>query len=146
MDVLNVTSYLPHRPPIVVIDKVVDIIPGQSGTGIKHFKENDSFFQGHFPGFAILPGIYVIEAFAQTAMIVVAVDSPSPSEPRVGFLAKVEQMSFYRKIEPGQEVTFTTHFNKKIGAFILFDCIAEHWRERCAQGEIILTANPQTPT
>lgn len=145
MDVLNVTSYLPHRPPIVVIDKVIDIIPGQSGIGFKRFNENDSFFQGHFPGFAVLPGIYVIEAFAQTAMIVMAVNSSDPTEPRVGFLAKVERMSFYRKIEPGQAVTFTTYFNKKIGDFILFDCIAEHGRERCAQGEIILTLNPQPP-
>ncbi len=146
MDVLNVTSYLPHRPPIVMIDKVVDIIPGQSGSGVKHFKDNDSFFQGHFPGFAILPGIYVIEAFAQTSMIVMAVDSPALNDPPIGFLAKVERMSFYRKIEPGQEITFTIRFIKKIGTFILFNCIAEYEHERCAQGEIILTVNSQATT
>lgn len=146
MDVLNVTSYLPHRSPIVVIDKVIDIIPGQSGSGIKHFNQNDSFFHGHFPGFAILPGIYVIEAFAQTSMIVMAVNSPALSEPPIGFLAKVERMSFYRKIEPGQEVTFTIRVNKKIGTFVMFNCIAEYEHKRCAQGEIILTVNSQAPT
>lgn len=146
MDVLNVLSYLPHRPPIVLIDKVVDMIPGQSGTGIKHFKENDSFFQGHFPDLAILPGIYVIEAFAQSSLVVMTANSPALDKPPVGFLAKVERMSFYRKIEPGQEITFNIRIHKKIRTFIMIDCLAECDGERCAQGEIILSVSSDTPT
>lgn len=143
MKITDLSAYLPHRPPIVVPEKVIDIEPGRSGTGIRHFRADDSFFQGHFPDYPILPGIYIIEAFAQTALVVLMAGSTETTSV-IGFLAKIDSMSYYRKIEPEQTVTFSTTIAKTVGAFVFVDCLAEVSGERCAQGQLILSTGKPT--
>ena len=67
----DIKKLIPHRGPMLLIDKVTSIEPFVSATGIKSIKENESFFQGHFPKKPIMPGIFIVEALAQTASILV---------------------------------------------------------------------------
>ncbi|MGY8687952.1 MAG: 3-hydroxyacyl-ACP dehydratase FabZ family protein, partial [Verrucomicrobiales bacterium] len=91
-----------------MIENVVDVIPRESGTGIREFKEGDPCFEGHFPGMPILPGVLVIEAFAQTAMAVFLAEvAGDDAESRLGLLLKVNEMAFSEKIVPGRKVGFS---------------------------------------
>ena len=141
MDILDVGRLLPQRPPILILDKVVDLEPGLSGTGKKQFRAGDSYFEGHFPDRPILPGVYLVEAMAQTAMVVVLAgetnDGPDGVKP-VGYLAKIEKMSFYRTVEPDQEISFHVGVRQKVGRFYMVDGRATHGEEVCARGGLIL--------
>ena len=71
IDINRIMEMIPHRYPFLLIDKVVEAIPGESGVGIKNVTINEPFFQGHFPGHPIMPGVLVVEAMAQTAGVLV---------------------------------------------------------------------------
>jgi len=71
MDVNAIMARIPHRYPMLLIDKVIDIVPGVSATGVKNVTVNEHFFQGHFPNRPIMPGVLIVEAMAQTAGTVV---------------------------------------------------------------------------
>ena len=70
-DVMEIMEMIPHRYPFLMIDRVVDMLPGVSAVGIKNVTINEPFFQGHFPSQPVFPGVLIIEAMAQTAAIVV---------------------------------------------------------------------------
>ena len=108
MDILDVARLLPQKPPILMLDRVVDIEAGVSGVGKRLFRAGDACFQGHFPWRPMLPGALTIEAMAQTALVVMLAEyheelAAGPDLP-LGYLARVNDMSFHRPIEPGQEI------------------------------------------
>lgn len=109
---------LPHRPPILMLDRVVDVVPRIRGTGMKRFEEGESYFEGHFPGKPVLPGIFSIEALAQTAMSVFLADAVAGrKEPGFGLLGKVNEMAFLEPIVPGDEVAFAIEIDRTVGPF-----------------------------
>ena len=67
----DIQKLIPHRKPMLMIDKITNIVPFISATGIKHVKKKENFFEGHFPGKPIMPGVFIIEALAQTASVLV---------------------------------------------------------------------------
>ena len=71
IDVTRIMQMIPHRYPFLMIDKVVDVVPDKSATGIKNVTINEPFFQGHFPARPVMPGVLIIEAMAQTAGVLV---------------------------------------------------------------------------
>jgi 3-hydroxyacyl-[acyl-carrier-protein] dehydratase len=120
MDFPDVRRLLPHAPPILMIERVVDVEPGVSGVGKRFFREGDPCFAGHFPGRPILPGVLTIEALAQTALVVLLA-GPEPVEfgpdLPLGYLARVHEMSFRSPIEPGQEISFEVRVEEQLGSF-----------------------------
>lgn len=120
MDLLDVQKLLPQAPPILMIERVVDVEPGVSGVGKRTFREGDACFAGHFPGRPILPGVLTIEALAQTALVVLLA-GPEPVEfgpdLPLGYLARVHEMSFRSPIVPGQEVSFEVRVEEQLGSF-----------------------------
>ena len=70
-DIARIMHAIPHRYPFLMIDRVVDMVLGQSAIGIKNVSVNENFFQGHFPGHPVMPGVLIIEAMAQTAAVLV---------------------------------------------------------------------------
>src|SRR5262249_34979319 len=71
VDVTRIMQMIPHRYPFLLIDRVVDIVAGESATGIKNVSINENYFQGHFPRDPVMPGVLIIEAMAQTAAVLV---------------------------------------------------------------------------
>jgi 3-hydroxyacyl-[acyl-carrier-protein] dehydratase len=106
IDVRAVMAMLPHRFPMLLVDRVIDLIPGQSATGIKAVTINEPFFAGHFPGRPIMPGVLIIEALAQTAGVLAihgarakAADGDL-SDKLVYFMA-IDNAKFRVPVEPG---------------------------------------------
>jgi 3-hydroxyacyl-[acyl-carrier-protein] dehydratase len=105
IDIEGIMKRIPHRYPFLLVDRVIDIVPGQSATGIKNVSVNEPFFQGHFPGRPIMPGVLIVEAMAQTAGIVVVDYSlgVNSSNDLVYFMA-IENARFRRPVVPGDQL------------------------------------------
>ncbi len=100
-DIDLIQRIIPHRYPFLLVDKVVDIVHGQSATGIKNVTFNEPHFQGHFPGKPIMPGVTIIEAMAQTAAVMVGVTMEMADKNLLVYFMAIDNCKFRRKVVPG---------------------------------------------
>lgn len=103
LDVNQIMELIPHRYPLLLIDKVKDIVPNESATGIKNVTINENFFQGHFPGHPVMPGVLIVEAMAQTCAALVA-ESDSTNRGKVVYFTSIEEAKFRKPVVPGDTV------------------------------------------
>lgn len=100
-----VMSVLPHRYPMLLIDRVLEIEPKRRIVALKNFSINEEFFQGHFPGHPIVPGVLLVEAMAQAGGILLLHDDPHRDE-KLLFFGAIERARFRRPVVPGDQVRF----------------------------------------
>ena len=107
MRIGEILKLLPHRYPFLLVDRLKNVVPGESGVGIKNVTMNEEFFQGHFPENPVMPGVLQIEAMAQTAGIIVL--TAFPEEERSGnsvYFMTVDEVKFRKPILPGDVIEF----------------------------------------
>ena len=104
VDIARIMKLIPHRYPFLLIDRVVDLVRNQSATGVKNVTVNENFFQGHFPGHPVMPGVLIIEAMAQTAAVLVVETLGEESAGRVVYFMSIEGAKFRRPVVPGDQV------------------------------------------
>lgn len=105
IDITGIMKLIPHRYPFLLIEKVIDIVPGESCTGIKNVSVNEPFFQGHFPGHPIMPGVLLVEAMAQSAAVLVVDSLPNvDSTTHVVYFMSVEDARFRKPVLPGDRL------------------------------------------
>jgi 3-hydroxyacyl-[acyl-carrier-protein] dehydratase len=100
-DIKRLMELLPHRPPMLLIDRMIDIVPNTSATGIKAVSMNEPFFAGHFPGHPILPGVMIIEAMAQTAGALVMHSLNVKAGEKIVYFMGIDKARFRQPIVPG---------------------------------------------
>lgn len=100
-DIDLIQKILPHRYPFLLVDKVLDIVPNKSATGIKNVTFNEPHFQGHFPGMPIMPGVTIIEAMAQTAAVMVGKSLGLTDGNLLIYFMAISNAKFRRKVVPG---------------------------------------------
>jgi len=100
LDVERIKQLLPHRPPMLLVEKLADIVPRESATGYKAVSINEPYFMGHFPERAVMPGVLIVEAMAQTAGALVVHSMSGKTGPVVYFLA-IEKARFRKPVVPG---------------------------------------------
>ena len=101
----EIIDLIPHRHPFLLVDKITNIVVHKSVTGIKSVTFNEPFFQGHFPGAPVMPGVLIIEAMAQTGGILVLNTVPDP-ENYLTFFMKMDKVKFKQKVVPGDTLIF----------------------------------------
>ena len=101
VDLERIMQMIPHRYPLLLVDKVVDIVADQSAVGIKNVTINEPQFQGHFPQQAVMPGVFIIESMAQTAAVLVVYTLGPESEGKLVYFMTVDNARFRRPIVPG---------------------------------------------
>lgn len=111
LDVNDIMQKIPHRYPLLMIDRVVDIVPFESAVGIKNVTATEPHFQGHFPQRPIMPGVLIIESMAQTAATLVVTSLGPESEGKLVYFMTIEDAKFRRPVEPGDRLHI--HVNKK---------------------------------
>ena len=106
VDIRGIMEMIPHRYPFLMIDKVVDIVPGQSATGIKGVTSAEPHFQGHFPTQPIMPGVLIVEAMAQTAAVLVVYSTGLEAKGKVVYFMAIENARFRKPVVPGDLLHF----------------------------------------
>ncbi len=110
-DIGRIMRMIPHRYPMLMVDKVVDMVPGESAVGIKNVTINEPFFQGHFPGQPVMPGVMIIESMAQTAAVLVVHTLGPDAEGKLVYFMSVDNARFRRPVSPGD--TMHVHVTKE---------------------------------
>src|SRR5690625_1172618 len=105
MDVNAIMKLLPHRYPMLLIDRVLEYEPGKRAVGIKNVTVNEPFFQGHYPGRPIMPGVLIVEAMAQMAGIAVLTTTDERVTP---LIAGLDRVRFRRPVVPGDQLHIET--------------------------------------
>jgi 3-hydroxyacyl-[acyl-carrier-protein] dehydratase len=105
LDINQIKEYLPHRYPMLLVDRVLDYELGKRITAIKNVTVNEEFFNGHFPHKPVMPGVLMIEAMAQTAAILSFMTmNVKPDENSVVYFAGIDAARFKRPVEPGDQL------------------------------------------
>jgi 3-hydroxyacyl-[acyl-carrier-protein] dehydratase len=125
LDILGIMAAIPHRYPFLLIDRVVEIVPGQSAVGIKNVSVNENFFQGHFPGQPVMPGVLIIEAMAQTAAVLVVETLGPDARGRVVYFMSIDGAKFRRPVTPGDQLRIHITKNQQRGMVWKFDAQAK---------------------
>jgi len=113
LEINDIIKLIPHRDPFLFVDDCEILIPGEHGKSQKHFKNNEYFFEGHFPDNPIVPGVIIVEAMAQTAGIVVSYKLREYSEKSVLFMS-VSKAKFRKPILPNDRVSFEVKIINKV--------------------------------
>lgn len=104
IDIHRIVEMIPHRYPFLMVDRLIDVIPGESATGVKNVTANEPFFQGHFPGRPVMPGVLIIEAMAQTAAVIVVASLGASAEGKLVYFMSIENARFRKPVEPGDQL------------------------------------------
>ena len=105
LDINQIKEYLPHRYPMLLVDRVLDWESGKTITAIKNITANEEFFSGHFPHKPVMPGVLMIEALAQTAAILSFLTvGVKPDDSSVVYFAGIDNARFKRPVEPGDQL------------------------------------------
>jgi len=140
-DIYKILELLPHRYPFLLLDRVLDYEIDASLTALKNVTVNEPFFQGHFPGRPIMPGVLILEAMAQ-ASAVLFYESLGDSRPEgniIYLFVGVDKARFKRPVEPGDQLIITATIMRKMRNIWKFDCVAKVGDEICCSCEVMCT-------
>ena len=104
LDIAQIMHAIPHRYPFLMLDRVIDVVRDRSATGIKNVTVNENFFQGHFPGHPVMPGVLIIECMAQTAAVLVVETLGPEAAGKVVYFMTIEGAKFRRPVVPGDQL------------------------------------------
>ncbi len=102
LDSVAIRKIIPHRYPFLLIDRIIELTPGERAVGIKNVTANEQFFQGHFPEFPVMPGVLIVEAIAQVGAV--AMLSQPEYEGQLALFAGIEKVRFKRQVKPGDTI------------------------------------------
>jgi len=130
----EIQQIIPHRWPFLLVDKIVEMESGVRAVGIKNVSVNEPFFQGHFPGQPIMPGVLIVEALAQVGAV--ALLSQPENKGKLVFFAGIDSFRFRRPVLPGDTLRLEVHLTKMRGPVGKGSAKAEVEGQKVAEGEL----------
>src|SRR6202171_2663191 len=143
MDIEAIMRQLPHRYPFLMVDRVLECVPGERVLALKNVTFNEPFFMGHFPNRPVMPGVMIIEALAQAAGVLAfkTVKVVPDADTRFYFVA-IDNARFRKPVEPGDQLILKVVLKRAFKGIWKFACIAEVDNQEVASAEIMVA--PET--
>src|SRR3954467_14725251 len=140
MDIHQILKKLPHRYPILLVDRVLQVEPGKSIKALKNVTINEPFFVGHFPHRPVMPGVLILEAMAQSAALLsFSGDGNAPDANSVTFFAVIDGARFKRPVEPGDQLVMDVTLERARAGIYKFKAIARVGEEVACEAELMCT-------
>jgi 3-hydroxyacyl-[acyl-carrier-protein] dehydratase len=144
MDVIEIARLLPHRYPFLLVDRVVELEPNKKLVGYKNVTANEEFFNGHFPGLPVMPGVLVLEALAQACAILAFKSTGYDPKDYVIYLMGIDGARFRKPVVPGDTLTLTAEVVKARSAVWKQRGVATVGGQVVAEGEFLATIVKRT--
>lgn len=135
MDVRQIQSIIPHRPPFLLIDRILEVEPGVRAVGLKNVTMNEPFFAGHFPDYPVMPGVLIAEALAQVGAV--AMLSLEEYKGKIGFFAGIDRFRFREQVKPGDTLRLELEITRLKGSIAKAEGRASVEGRTVAEGELM---------
>ena len=140
LDITQIKEYLPHRYPLLLVDRVLDVEVGKRITAIKNVTVNEEFFNGHFPHKPVMPGVLMIEALAQTAAILSFMTmNVKPDENSVVYFVGIDNARFKRPVEPGDQLVMEVEILRQARGIWKYKATASVDGKVAVEGDLMCT-------
>jgi 3-hydroxyacyl-[acyl-carrier-protein] dehydratase len=141
VDVTRIQGLLPHRYPFLLVDRVLELEPHQRILAMKNVSVNEPFFQGHFPGHPVMPGVLVVEAMAQAGGLLTQLslqhDGGGEKQEKLFYLVKVDNARFSRMVVPGDQLLLEVRLKRQIRNMAQYESTARVNGKEVASAEIL---------
>lgn len=125
VDAERIAAILPHRYPFLLVDRVIELDPGKSIVALKNVTVGEPFFQGHFPGHPVMPGVLIVEALAQASGLLIGLSgTQAGKDDRIFYLAKVDNARFLKPVVPGDQLRLEVKLKRLIRGMGIFTASA----------------------
>jgi len=140
LDINQIKTYLPHRYPLLLVDRVLNWECGKSITAIKNVTINEEFFSGHFPNKPVMPGVLTIEALAQAAALLsFLTEGKKPDEHTVVYFLGIDKARFRRPVEPGDQIKLQVEIVRVIRGIWKYKAVASVNCKTAVEAEFMCT-------
>jgi len=143
LDVEDIRALLPHRYPMLLVDRVLELTPGERVVGLKNVTINEPFFNGHFPGQAVMPGVLILETMAQVAGLILL--SVPQHEGKLAYIGSVKNAKFRKPVVPGDTLIIEALLGKVRGTIGEVRMVATVEGEQVARCEMMFALVSPTP-
>jgi len=135
LDVEQIQAILPHRYPFLLVDRILELEPGKRAVGLKSVTINESFFQGHFPGHPVMPGVLVLEAMAQVGGVLLL--SMTGNDGKLAYFGGIDKVRFRRPVLPGDQLITEVELLKNRGSIGKVRVVGRVDRQIVCEGEFL---------
>jgi len=136
-DIEKIMDILPHRYPFLLIDRIIEIIPGEKIVALKNVTINEPFFQGHFPGVPIMPGVLIVEAMGQAGGILAFSSAPQENKNDILYFMGMDKVRFRKPVVPGDQLLIEAKILKQRSKAIKMSGIATVEEKLVAEAELM---------
>jgi 3-hydroxyacyl-[acyl-carrier-protein] dehydratase len=139
VDVTRIQELLPHRYPFLLVDRVLELEPNQRILAVKNVSINEPFFQGHFPGHPVMPGVLVLEALAQAGGLLTQLSATGvdAADEKLFYLVKIDNARFARMVVPGDQLMLEVKLKRMIRNMAMYECSASVDGKQVASADIL---------
>jgi 3-hydroxyacyl-[acyl-carrier-protein] dehydratase len=146
MDIFEVLKNLPQRYPILMIDRVKHCETNKRIVALKNVSANEPYFQGHFPGRPIMPGVMILEAMAQAAgVLIISGDKDTDHRQNIYYYVGIDDARFKKPVIPGDQLEIDVKVERMLRGIGKFSCVARVGTELAAEATILLAMRPAEP-